>query len=162
MMIQSKQNRNFIVMALLNFIPDLIIAGIVTAVMDEGLFPFIAVIVGLQVVYLALWIKTSVWVWTVFMLRDKKFMVQHLVDFLQGNNFPKPDEYLSDGESYLADVMDNESLDVETRLLAAVEAGTVVAIRGFSRFQELMRITIAWEGAIEEHNRLCVSKNQPD
>ena len=160
MIIQSKQNRTFIMSAILESVPDVIIAAIVTALMDEGFLLFIVVIVGLQVVYLAIWIKTSLWAWAMYKLRGKKIMVQTYVDFFTANNFPQPSEYLSDGEEYLVEVVENESLDVETRLKAAFEAGSLVAIRGFSRFQQLLRVTFAYEEAIEEYNRLCLSKKE--
>jgi hypothetical protein len=55
--IQSKVNRNIATNAVLAFIPDILLAWIATAWTDNGWTGFFVVLIGLQCVYLILWMK---------------------------------------------------------------------------------------------------------
>jgi len=104
MIVQRKKNREIWVNAVVNGLPDVVIAGIVILIFDGGFLLFIGVLFGLQVVYLAVWLKNSIWLWVRYAVKDKKLIAGRLLDFLIENKFPKPDQLVDSAEEYLQGV----------------------------------------------------------
>lgn len=153
MIVQRKRNREIVISSLLNTIPDVLIAGGAAYYFDGGLLGFVGVIVGLQAVYLVLWVKNSLWGWVRYKLGRKKQIFQTLLDFLVENKFPKPANYVDSAEMYFDDVAADEEVDIEIRLKAAIEIGTINYLRHSMKVQELLYLTLAYDNVIEEYHR---------
>lgn len=152
-MVRRKQNREFWLSAVLNSVPDLLIAGAITIALDGGLLWFLGVLLGLQLVYLTLWLKHTIWCWFLYVARDKRRITRFLVDFLATNRFPVPDAQVRSAETYLDEVAGNETIDVRTRLLAAAELGAMRYLQSSLRFQEYFRLSMMYDEAIEKYSR---------
>lgn len=153
MIIERKQKREYWVSAVLNGIPDVAIAGVVALIFDEGFLIFVGVVIGLKAVYLAVWLKNSIWLWIRYMVRDRKLIFRRFLDFLIENKFPKPGEIVLDAEDYLEKVVADEQVDIKVRLKAAAEIGALSYLKGTLRIQEGLRIMMPLDDAVEEYNR---------
>lgn len=151
MIVERQAKREFYASVFLNGIPDVVIAAVVAWFSEGGLLVFFVVLVGLQAVYLALWLKISAWLWLRFKVRDKKLMSRRMLDILVENKFPKPVGYSTD--LYLGGVATDASIDANTRVLAAGELGTLNYLLASMRVQEYMRLTGAFDAALEEYGR---------
>jgi hypothetical protein len=80
--IQSKQERGLIANSLRNFIPDVLVGWAGAYLFNLGFPGFLGILVGLQCLYLALWLKTFIWIWLLFWLSGRKKLANHLEDFL--------------------------------------------------------------------------------
>jgi hypothetical protein len=153
MVVQRKQNREFWFAAALNTVPDLLIAGVPALVFEDGLLLFFVIFFGLQALYFKLWVKNAIWLWFLYLVRDKRRITQRLLDFLMTNQFPEPGACVDSTESYLDEVAADETIDLKTRLLAAAELGAILYIRNSFRFQEYFRLSMPYDEAIEEYSR---------
>jgi undecaprenyl pyrophosphate phosphatase UppP len=70
MQFESKNKRNFWLNSILGMIPDVLIATLVAVYNDEGIAAFFFVLIGMQVVYLLIWIKNTIWDWVFFKYQD--------------------------------------------------------------------------------------------
>jgi hypothetical protein len=153
MQIESKKKRKMWADLLLGFVPDLTIAFIVTAFShygDAGTFFF--VFFGLQIVYLLVWIRSSVWTWTCYKFR-KKQIVQFMLDYFKKNNYPEPDDYIDSSADYFQKVMSDEALPVDLRLKAALEIGGLSYAQSMGQMQNFLRTSLAFEESIEQYKR---------
>src|SRR4051812_26887614 len=98
--IQSKQERSMWLSALINTVPDIAIAWIASEIFGSGPVGFIAIFVGLQCLYVLLWLKTALWSWLLFWVSGRRKMAAGFEQYLYQNHFPKPPEYLSGAEDY--------------------------------------------------------------
>ena len=123
MKIESKETRSLFVRSFYGLVPDLIIALVVAIYVDDGVLSFFFVLIGLQILYLLLWIKTASWNWAVFHFFDRKKMSRKILDYLDQNNYPRPDEFLRDVSSYFEGIIESEDNKPELRIKAAAEYG---------------------------------------
>ncbi len=152
MQFESRAKRNFWGAIILSLIPDIIIASILTNVFNGGLLGFLAAIVGLWLLYLAIWIKNSVWNWTIFLVRGRKRMAQLLFDRMKENNFPNPNTYEKSAISYLEAITESQKWSIDVRLKAAADLGALNCYIDQGHLQAYSRISIAYEDAIEKYN----------
>jgi hypothetical protein len=54
------------------------------------------VLIGLQCLYLALWVKVFVWGWLVFWISGRRKMSAQMENFLVQNRFPRPPKFVDD------------------------------------------------------------------
>lgn len=133
--------------------PDLIIAAAVSYFMDAGLLGFGTVVLALFVLGLVYWFLRSIVMWLAYLAFGKRTVQRHIYDYLVANKFPAPSEYESSAADYFASGAQNEQLDPAVRVKAAVEVGTIAAYSGAFERQQLSKIALAAEAAIEEYRR---------
>jgi hypothetical protein len=70
--IASKQQRGFWAASVINLIPDILVSAGGSYLLDWGDPGFIGILIGLQVVYFALWLKRALWAWFVFWISGRR------------------------------------------------------------------------------------------
>jgi hypothetical protein len=154
MRFESRDERNFWTIAVLGLVPDLLIGVVVGAVSDTGVLGFIATVVGLQVLYLLLWIKNSAWAWVLYWVKGRKDMTASFLTFLKENRFPEPSSYQKSVQGYLDTVVGSESEPIETRLKAAAQIGAMSVRPLIGGFQYTIKLGLAYEDGLEQYKEL--------
>lgn len=155
MQFESQNKRNWIVNGIVGFIPDVVIALVLAHFFKFDGWGVAFAVVVLNVIYLLVWGRNSIWQWVYFNWRGKKVMVEHLYDYLKNNEYPCPNDFESSPMSYLASVADSEDVPLKTRLLAAKELGALAYPASMFRMQEGIRLTMAYEEAIKSYKAHC-------
>lgn len=154
MQIKSKTNRLITLAVLISFIPDLIVAGLLTTFStDKNFLVFLGILLALYAVYFLIWVKNSIWAWSLFLLNGKKQLSEVFLEYLKKNKYPEPDEYLDDGIEYLRNVSANESASVDVRIKASAECGALEALRSNGMMQQFIRSSMAIEDSIEKYKK---------
>lgn len=149
--IKSKVERSYWKNAALSVIPDLLIAWAVMKYFDSGWEAFLGTLVGLQVVYFALWIKRTIWSWTLFTLTNRAFMSGHVEDVLARDGYPKPPDFISGPDDYYREIVDNENEDPQIRIKASFELGTLAGITVAGQHQLAIQLRMAMEDALQRY-----------
>src|SRR5262245_18425500 len=99
MLIRSKIRRTYWRNALLNSVPDILVAAIMAYVLngkwwvseaDEGpWWIFMIVYFALQVLYLLIWLKTAIWGRGMFYLLRRTEARRHFLSILRVKSFPE-------------------------------------------------------------------------
>lgn len=161
MIIQSKQNRSYWSRAVSGLVPDVIIASVVAiAVNDSPVVIFFAVLIGLQALYFVLWLKTSIWQWGLFHFSIRKQVAAQLLDNMDQKQYPKPNEYLHDVDTYFDEIVSNEELDDTIRMNAAADIGGLAVLKNSGYVSHFLRLSFAYEDAIEQYERLCRNRDK--
>ena len=158
MQFESKIKRTFWTTAALGVIPDVVISKILTAIFDGGILGFFVALIGLQILYFLIWAKNSLWAWVVFWLGGRKRLASWLFDYLRENGYPEPGIYEKSADAYLSAVLENETLPISVRLKAASELGSLKFLESSAQVQQSIRITMAYEDALEQHKRAFPAK----
>lgn len=153
MQFESRHKRRMWLNSLLGIIPDALIAAALAVAFDGGMLGFLLAIAGLQVVYLAIWAKNSIWSWTMFSLFNRKYASDLLQDYLRSRNFPEPEEHQRSIESFLEGLATNEAQPFSIRVSAAAELAVLNYPTSQGRFQEGLQVTMAYEDALIAYKR---------
>jgi hypothetical protein len=156
MVFESKLKRTWWVNLFLAFIPDLLIAIVLAAIFEGGLIGFIGAFIGLQFLYLLIWIKTSVWTWLFFSLRGRKKMAAFLRDYLYEHQYPPPRANHSSVEEYFDNVVRDANQPEVLRLRAAGDLAAFKYPATQGELQQFARLSMAYEDAFEQHRRYFV------
>jgi hypothetical protein len=151
--IRKQEERSFWGTVLINSIPDVAIAWFASVVFNSGLGGFVAVYLGLQALYLALWLKQIIWGWLLFWLSGRKKMTAHLENYLAQSRFPAPPEFIGDIGDYLSGVADDSKLHPQVRVRAATELGVLAGIRSSGNALYAMQLAMAYESALQNYSR---------
>jgi hypothetical protein len=151
--ITKRVERGMLVGGLLALIPDAIIAWIAAWYTGSGVFGFIGVMLGLQCLYVLIWVKNSLWMWLIYWVSGRRQMSAALEDYLVQNRFPAPPEYVTDIEDYFGRIKNSEQYDCATRVKAAIEAGTLTGISAARRIQFGLQLKLAYEDALVRYAR---------
>jgi hypothetical protein len=151
MLIQSQLKRAYWRNALLSFLPDLLVAGIATSIFDQEWWFFGLVYVGLQAAYLLIWLKNSIWSWSLFFLFVRKEMARGILAHLREQKFPEPKDIIIDTDEYFQEVAENKDILAETRVSAATLAGFMQYPYAMRKVQIAFRMHMALEDAIHAY-----------
>lgn len=149
--IKSKVERSYWKNAALSAVPDVLIAWAAMRLMDGGAEVFFGTLVALQAVYLALWIKRSVWSWLLFWLTNRSMMSGHIEEVLAQQGFPRPPDFISGPDEFYSAIVDDESVETSIRLSAAKELGTLAGISVAGQHQLAIQLRMATEDAIQRY-----------
>lgn len=147
----SRDKRDFWITSTLNLIPDLVIAFIISKSLSAGFLGFILIFFSIQLLYLLIWIKQSIWNWLIFFISWRKKLKNSILDSLNENNFPNPGTHENSIDSYLNSVVENKEVPIETRLKAATQLGALNSFIGQGNIQNYIRISMACEDAVEQY-----------
>jgi hypothetical protein len=150
--IQSKQERSMWVSALVNSIPDIVISWVASEYFAIGPVGFVAVFLGLQCLYLFLWLKTILWSWLLFWISGRKKMTSHLEDYLYKTRYPQPPEFIGDVDDYFSQISNDTNAPCSLRVKAAIELGVMAGIKTSGRYLQLMQLNIAFESALQKYS----------
>ena len=145
---ESRTKRVIRLNNLLAFVREVIIAAVLTKVFEGGVVGFLLAVVGLELLYLAIWAKNSIWSWLAFSLFGRKFLVALLQDNFRALKFPEPDENQNSVKAYFESLAEDESQPIAIRLAAASRLGALNYPIFMGRFQEALRLTLAYEDAL--------------
>ena len=129
-------------------IPDLIIATIIALVFQGGLAALLEIFLGLQFIYLAVWLRDSAWNWAKFKLRDRKQLILRAEEILSEYKFPQSDQDDNCAEDYFKRVMAAKSESTRTKLQAARQLGAFDYLVENLKAQEYLRLNYVLEEAI--------------
>lgn len=133
--------------------PDILIAMAVAIYSDEGLDTFFFVFIALQVIYLLIWIKNSIWSWVFYKFKGRKQIKDYVLDYLKTNKYPEPEDYLKSPDEYFSSVSQDDSVPIEVRLKAAAEIGALNYLIANGQIQNSIRLSMAIEDAIEDYKK---------
>lgn len=159
MQIRSRTMRSYWTIAALGFIPDVLLAWIAARWAGNGEFLFF--FMGLYVVYLLIWVKNTIWSWTMFAIAVRKRMADTFFDELQQGNFPEPDMYTDSGADYLQSVANADALPTATRIKAASLQTFVEYPAAVGQVQQAIRMKMSFEDALERYKRRFVTSAAP-
>ena len=149
--IQSKVNRGIAKNIVIGFIPDLVIAWIVSAWMGGEFVEFVLAFAALQCIYLLIWLRRFIWGWLVFWMVGRRTMTEHLETFLLQNRFPRPPKYVSDITEYLGAVANDRQEGAKVRVAAATELGTFEGIKLAGKYSLGLMLFMAYEDALQKY-----------
>ena len=151
MIFGSQIKRNKIIQYLIGSIPDTIISLVATIWIDQGLFLFFIVFIGLQLFHFIAWLLGSVVWWLYFVLHGRKQAGDYLYNYLFENKYPKPENYEESPLDYFKRIADDENIDIKTRLKSAFEAGAVNSIPSSGKLQQHLMVSLAYEDALKKY-----------
>ncbi len=157
MQFESRNKRNLWVAASLWLIIDFVIAITIAKLIDFNGLWFLLIFIAIQIIYLFIWVKNSILSWIVFFTVGRKTIVKHIFDFLSENNFPEPNTYQESTISYLNSVANNDELPKEMKFFAAAEIGVLAFLMNSCKIQENMRLSMAYEDAIEQYKKHLIT-----
>jgi hypothetical protein len=149
--IQSRQERSMWVSALINTVPDVALSWVASEIFNSGLVGLVAVFLGLQCLYIILWLKTALWSWLLFWISGRRKMAAGFEQDLYQNRFPRPPEFLSGADDYFMQISNNGTLECPIRVKAAVELGVMTGIKTSGRFSYGLQVHLAFEDALEKY-----------
>ena len=158
MQFENEMKRNLLLHLCLNLVPDLLIATALSVASNGGILGFLAALVGIQALYFSLWLKSSVWSWVLFNLTVRAKSVVLLRDHFAVCKFPEPDEYQTSIYGYLGDVASDENQLANVRVTAALELGGLKYPLSQNRWQEAIRLAMAYEDALIAYKRSISSR----
>jgi len=151
MLIQSQVNRAYWRNTLLAFAPDSLIAGVVAVVLDQGWLFFVVVYIGLEVAYLLVWLRQSLWGWALFFLFGRKELTRGVLAELREQKFPEPPNLIIDVDEYFLEVAQNKEVADETRVRAAINVGFLQYPKSMRHVQTALKMHLALEDAIHAY-----------
>lgn len=151
MQIQSRAQRNAWQRVLLGLIPDVLIGVVVGLVNGNLIVGTIGTVLLLQLLYLLLWLKQSIWAWSYFKLSDRRFMASAVSDSLRSNKYPEPGDSIESAEAYFQAVAADEKQPLSLRMHAHSESAILRLLPALVGPQAAWRTSIAYEDAIERH-----------
>jgi hypothetical protein len=149
MLIQRKRRRTYWRSVLLNTIPDLVVAAIITHFVDTGWWTFGAAYFGLQLLYLLIWLKNTIWDWGLFYLIERKRMARRFLSVFKEKEFPEPEKFIEDGKDYFRQVSKNKDASENARIEAAGAVAIMDYLKATRQTQQCTRCFMASEDAIE-------------
>lgn len=154
MQFKKRDKRNYWINATLGSIPEILIAlGFAINADNDGLVVFFGVLFGLYAIYLAIWLKSSIWNWVMFKFRNRELLTKTYLNYLIANDYPQPSEFYDGASEYFEEIALNTEQPVELRVKAAVEAGGIGYVTSSSQVQTYLRMTMALEDALEQYKR---------
>ncbi len=153
MQFESKLKRRVWFELALGLIPDAVVAALLVVIFGGGFVSFIATIVGLQVVYFLIWLKDTAWSWLQFVLVGRKRDASTLLDHLVTRSYPEPSDYEQSISGYFERIASDDEEEVIMRLAASVELGAINYSVAQGRIQEGLRLSMAYEDALEAYKR---------
>lgn len=158
MQFESKLKRTFWFNSILGLIPDIFISVALSVVFDGGLVGFFFSLVGLQVLYLLIWIKNSIWTWLLFQFSGRKILANTLADYFRENSYPEPNNFEESVEEYFSNIVLGEDNPVELRLKASASLATINFFARQNQMQDHMRLLMVYEDALESYKKTFPSK----
>jgi hypothetical protein len=83
MQFESRIERTFLTTAVLGLVPDSFIGAAAAYVTGTGLVGFFVTVLGLQFLYLVLFLKNFIWGWFLFWVRGRRKITSHLLSYLR-------------------------------------------------------------------------------
>jgi hypothetical protein len=160
--IQSKINRSLATNALIALVPDVLIAWAATSITDNGVVGFFGVLIGLQCLYLLLWLKVFVWGWLLFWISGRRKMSAHMETFLVQNRFPRPPKFVAGIADYLSRVANDKKEVGPVRVAAAIEVGTLNGVKLAGKYSMGFQLQLAFEDALERYAKRFPSAPESD
>jgi hypothetical protein len=149
--IKSKFERTYWKNVALSAVPDVLIAWAAMRFMDGGAEVLFGAFIALQAVYLALWIKRSVWSWFLFWSTNRSMMSNHIEEVFAQQRFPRPPDFISGPDEYYQGIVDDESEETSIRIKAAQELATLTGISVAGQHQLAIQLRMATEDAIQRY-----------
>jgi hypothetical protein len=110
----------------------------------------------LQCLYFLIWVKNTVWAWVAFKVYNREYLKNLITDYLKSNGYPEPGHFERSAEGYLTTVAEDDNQPIEVRLKAAASLAELNFMSMQGQFQNLARLSMAYEDALENHKRSFV------
>lgn len=159
MQFESKKKRAFFLSLVLGLMPDILISVALAFFFESGILGFLFSFFGLQILYFCIWVKDSIWAWSIFQIKERKNYISLITDYLRRNKYPEPDDYEKCVNSYLSRIITDENQPVDLRLNAAASLAEMNFMSTQGQVQNYTRLSIVYEEALETYKR---SFSKPD
>lgn len=114
--IEKRVKRTLYLGLLLSFIPDIIIS-LVVSFFTESYFTFFVIFISIQILNFFNWLKSSIFAWINFHY-NRKSLANTIYKEFQAFNFPEPQDSIDHASNYLENIINNDQLASDIRLLA--------------------------------------------
>lgn len=152
MVIGKQQKRRQIRTALFSLAFEALIAWVVAYAFDATFLQGVLIFFGLQALYFAIWLKSSLFRWANYSLFTKQEMIDGVADDLADSDFPIPESnWIRDAEQYLTYVIDETNDNDVARFRSAANLAILQYTRATSRVQESIMLDMAFEGGIKKY-----------
>ncbi len=152
---QHAQKR-MLAMAALGFVPDLIVALIILAFVAHKTFAtFVEIFIGLQAVYLLVWVKNSIWGWLTFRWFTRKTICQAVLQLLCTKSFPLPGPGPATAGEYFARIANDPAQPLDVRFSAVAESSALNSAAAQGHVQEAMKMALAYDEALALYQKRC-------
>lgn len=153
MQFESRIKRNYLLNIALSFIPEILISWLIAYVFETGVSGFFITLIGLQLLYILIWLKCSLWDWTLFSFKGRGETSEYFYNILKSNKYPEPEEFYGSAKDYLGHTVNEDKNPIETRLKCAETLGFLDAFAHAGLIQAAIRINMAFEDAIERYKK---------
>jgi hypothetical protein len=148
------------------FIPELFFSWIVGKLFEFSMW---YIFLGLQICKFFLWIIRTIVGYLLFHLVWKNGLIDSTYCSLVQNQYPNPQKYLGSpiseynkaftysGSDYFSDVMEDDEIEIKTRLDSAVTYGTVRGMTQTQGLLERMRTEKYLSRAVEKYHKVNFS-----
>jgi hypothetical protein len=150
MTVERNQRRMLWMNLFLSLIPDAAIAYAVMRLTESGWVVFAIVFFGLWGLYLAIWLKNSIWSWLVFLLWGRRQRAATFVSGFRAGEFPEPDEFEKSADAYLERLVNDEAASVKVRLMAMSDVARLRMLND-NGFQAFLQVSLALDDALEQY-----------
>lgn len=160
MQFESRESRAMWRNFCMSLIPEAVFSAIITMIVDENWGVFFAIFLGLQVVYLAIWVKNSIWLWTLFHFGGRAAAADIVFHYLKKNALPMPLDRERSATDYLERAMFNDDLEPRVRIAAAHEHGVIEGAHALGQVQVAMRMRMAYEDGMEKYQKYAPASEE--
>jgi hypothetical protein len=147
-MMAANSKRLVFINYLLGFIPDLIMSWIIVKIFHWGLEYIFLAFLGLQILYLTLWFKNTIWTWIVFAVFNRRIGANGILTLLRAGQFPEPEEDDAP-DNYLKGIIADETSAPDLRILAMAEYKSLIDASMKGRIQDNLRHSMAYIDALK-------------
>lgn len=157
MVIGKRDKRVFWLGVVLSAAFDVFIATATASIVGAGFWGAVGIFLALQAIYFLVWLRATVFAWSCWFLFGKKYLMNRIAGFLSENRFPAPQLVIGSATDYLKEVVENDVIDVRTRLAAMADLSAFEFCGSRGLIQDALRLNIAYEGALN----VSTSKSLP-
>jgi hypothetical protein len=89
-------------------------------------------------------------------------MVKSLHDFLNRTKMPEPADYEDSPMSHFATIVENEEVEANKRIIAAIEMNSLKVMYNLSKFSTYHMTSMAYEDALKDYKRDFIRKEEEE
>lgn len=157
MKFESQQKRNlwtaYGVRILIEYVVIYILLKFFASEWDKG-DKFGEAFIGLLILWaveIFLALKNSLMAVILYKWKAKKEMVDSILNGFKRNKLPKPNDYYTDADAYIEDVLTNDEANIEAKCLVSTIAGVLTMYRSNGMLVKGMLYQFALEEAIKQY-----------
>jgi hypothetical protein len=143
----------------LGLVPDALICWTYMKLVNGDWYDFFVAYLVLLGLSFFLWLKGSVWTWLMFWTFGKQQIANYIEKTLSDGKLPVPLTTDNDLDDYFQNIMEDDQIDIPTRMKAAFELGTMNGLKTSGEFGAFTRLLIASKPALKRYARYAPARS---